>query len=108
MCSKGSLTVIGTSGDKTPDGKEKTMLPKNVYVVWSFSNKDNTKHYAIAEKISGGHNLLGYAQTYAKGSSISGYARTMSVCNTWKAARQLAHHWNECYKKNGTYSLIME
>ena len=84
------------------------MLPKNIYVVWTFSNKDNTKHYALAEKISGGHNLLGYAQSYAKGSSIGGQAKSMNVCNTWKSARQLAHHWNECYKKNGTYSLVME
>ena len=83
------------------------MLPKNVYVVWTFSNADKTKHYASAEKIPGGNNLLCYATDYAK-TRYGKHATSMNVCNTWKAARQLADQWNECYKNNGTYSLIME
>ena len=31
--------------------------------------------------------------------------KSVNVCVSGKAARELANYWNECFKANGTYSL---
>lgn len=69
-------------------------MNKNVFMVVSVS--ENGKMYAWAFKVAACQNLVDVL------SSIKNLL-TANVCDTLKAAKEIASDWNEAYKRNGTY-----
>lgn len=74
---------------------EKTIWKKNIALVVGHGNNSG-KYYATAYKVPQNYNLKSYID------SISNCLH-VNVCDSYKQAKEIAEHWNECYKKNGTY-----
>ncbi len=67
---------------------------KKIFVVYDIT--ENGKHFAFADTIRAGENLLYHISRY-KG------ADACHLCETRKEADNLAVVWNQGYKSNGTY-----
>ena len=65
---------------------------KKIFVVFSITQ--DGKHYAIAETIRTGENLLNYCSRYN--------ADICHLCESRQEAEDLALYWNKSYKANGT------
>lgn len=68
---------------------------KNVYVVCTYER--NGKRWATAWKVGKNNNLLTLV------SHCADKVKSLNVFTTWKEAKQIETHWNNCYKENGTY-----
>lgn len=71
---------------------------KNFYIAVAKTNKNRTKFYAYTEKATPSNNLLNYF------SDTTEYA---NICESKKEADALVDFWNECYKNNGTFAIIL-
>jgi len=67
---------------------------KMIFIVVNIN--ENGKHYAFADTIKTGNNLLPMFRRYEN-------ADIVHLCETRKSADEIAAFWNECYKNNGTY-----
>lgn len=66
---------------------------KNFYFVITISTGDGFAAYVISADKS--DNLI---SRFSINNIVSA-----NICETRKEAQALAAHWNECYRKNGTY-----
>lgn len=53
------------------------------------------KHFAFADTIRSGQNILDIIEGYK--------AKVVHLCNSRMEAENLALEWNDAYKKNGSY-----
>lgn len=60
-----------------------------------FSETKDGKHYAHAETIRAGENLMNFVERFKPD--------IMHICKSATEAAYLAEQWNEAYKKNKTY-----
>lgn len=65
---------------------------KMIFVV--FDIKQDGKHYAIADTIRTGENLMAHCRRYN--------TDICHLCESRKQAEQIAAIWNNSYKENGT------
>lgn len=65
---------------------------KKIYVVFAVTL--DGKHYALADSISAGENLLAHCARYN--------TNTCHLCESKRQAVEIAAHWNESYRRNGT------
>lgn len=68
--------------------------------VLSYTNKDG-KHWALHCQIDAVYNLLGAFEPFYNDKHL-GELTIIQYVPSNKKAIELAHHWNECYKNNGT------
>lgn len=66
---------------------------KRIFVVYNITK--NGKHFAFADAIRTGENLLYHAKKNG--------ADVMHLCKTRIEAERIAKKWNESYKQNKTY-----
>lgn len=66
---------------------------KMIFVVFVIS--ENGKHFAKADTIRTGENLLCHIRRYN--------CEVVHLCESRKEAEQIAIEWNNTYKENGTY-----
>lgn len=69
---------------------------KKIFLV--FVETENGKHFAHAETIKTGENLMNFVGRYP-------HADTVHICENATQAAFLAVNWNESYRNNGTYML---
>lgn len=74
-------------------------MEKNTYYVITVSNDAETKFYATSCTVSNNTNILAVIKHVMKQYKN---IKTMNACDTKKKSMEIAEHWNECYKKNGT------
>lgn len=67
---------------------------KKIYIAISIT--ENGKHYAFAETIRTGENLLNHFERYKN-------ADVFHLCETRKEAEETVIRWNAVYKANGCY-----
>lgn len=67
---------------------------KKIFLV--FSEKKDKKHFAHAETIRAGENLMNYVRRYPD-------TVIMHICESATEAAYLAEQWNQTYKNNGEY-----
>lgn len=67
---------------------------KKIFLV--FSEKKDGKHFAHAETISTGENLMNYVHRYPD-------TVIMHICENATRAAYLAEQWNQAYRNNGEY-----
>lgn len=74
------------------------MLNNNHYLVVTTTEikEGKEKHYSYMMKVPGSNNVWSMLKSIPNIVSAN-------ICDTKKAAGQLVEHWNDCYKKNGTY-----
>ncbi len=77
------------------------MKDKMINLVLAYNN--NGGNFATACKVSNMINLYTFLNDQTSG-IIS--LKSANVCNSYKEAQEIADHWNECYKANGTYNAI--
>jgi xylose isomerase len=71
---------------------------KRIYVV--VLKEENEKYYAFADAIRTGENLVEFVRRYN--------AEIVHLCESRKAAEDLAIIWNRSFKYNNTYYLSSE
>ena len=64
---------------------------------------DDNRYYARVDTIGGYNNLVGKFTPCMDGNCKRGEVVSVNACKTKKRAEEIANHWNECYKNNGTY-----
>lgn len=66
------------------------------YTWYVIQRRDsNGDRCAFAYRLRNNNNLVGIA--------TSDDVYSMNACDSKKEAQQIATHWNNCYKNNGTY-----
>jgi len=65
---------------------------KSIFVV--IDKEQDGKHFAFAETICTGENLVPFIERYKP--------CICHLCETRKQAEEIALHWNETYRQNGT------
>lgn len=68
-------------------------MEKNSYI--AIQVKEDEKLYAYVMKLNNSYNLIGALE-------IKNII-TANICDTKKKAEEIVAHWNECFKRNGTY-----
>ncbi len=68
-----------------------------IFVVFVEATKDG-KHYAHAETIRAGENLMNFIGRYEEAKT-----EIVHICETATQAAYLAEEWNESYRWNNTY-----